>query len=216
MKRFILISLLIMPSLLFSQKIEKEVTTIDGLKLVIITIGDWKHYYNNDTLVGSWFENDTIKYNYSKEGRLQYKEVTEADTTYHAKPISYAWSVEWTKIRYEVVDIEEVIEIIEPINLFDPNDSDVSIGYYVNCNLGILNSNYNYNASGFMPISGGKEYSLSYKHQIAWYDEDKTYISGSNSSDSNKVQLAPDNAAYLRCTIILSEFDTFTVTEVKD
>lgn len=94
-------------------------------------------------------------------------------------------------------------------NLFNPNDSDVALGYYVYYGSGELSANSIYNATGYIPVVGGQNYTTSYKHQIAWYDSNKVYISGSNSSDENTTQLAPTNAAYCRCTVAETLWSVF-------
>lgn len=96
-------------------------------------------------------------------------------------------------------------------NLFNLNDADVAIGYYVNSTNGNVEANAPYNATGFIPIAGGAIYTLSYKHHIAWYDASKAFISGSPLSDANKTQTAPANAVYLRCTVGTASWATFQV-----
>lgn len=212
--KYLLLAIILLPSLINSQRVAKEVTTDGAFKNVTITIGYWNHHYRNDTLVGSWYETDSIKYNYGANGELIFKEVTQGDTTYYATPINYAWSVEWTKIKYEVKEYDEVIEIVEitgPVNLFSIDDEGIELGYYIGYNNGLALSNANYNASGYIAVESGKEYSISYKHQVAWYDSDKVYLSGSNSTDADNNQTAPAGAFYLRCSILSSEFNNFEV-----
>lgn len=96
-------------------------------------------------------------------------------------------------------------------NLANPNDPDVLLGYYVDSTNGNPTSNASYNATGFIPITAGATYALSVKHQIAWYDASKQYISGSPSADGNKTQAAPAGAAFLRCTVPVSSWATFQV-----
>lgn len=97
-------------------------------------------------------------------------------------------------------------------NLFVITDPDVAIHFFVVYSTGLLQSNSTYNATGYIPVVAGKEYRLSYKNQIAWYDAAKVYISGSSSTDTNILQTAPIGAAYLRCSVVLAEWSAFSVT----
>ena len=94
-------------------------------------------------------------------------------------------------------------------NLFNPNDSGVALGSYVSYFTGKLRANPSYNATGFMPVVGGQNYTMNYKHEMAWYDANKVYISGSPSTDKNLTQQAPANAAYCRCTVITTSWGSF-------
>lgn len=99
-------------------------------------------------------------------------------------------------------------------NLFDINDPDVAIHFFVNYADGTLQSNSIYNTTGYIPVVEGTEYKLSYKNQIAWYDFSKVYISGSNSTDTSIFQTPPIGAYYLRCTVLTTiEWDIFSVTK---
>jgi hypothetical protein len=99
-------------------------------------------------------------------------------------------------------------------NLFNVADPDVTLGNFIEYNTGNLHVNAAYNATGFMPVIAGESYEFSYKHQIAWYDEAKVYISGSNSTDTNPIQLAPAGAHYLRATVVLASWATFSVRDI--
>lgn len=94
-------------------------------------------------------------------------------------------------------------------NLFNP--AEATLGFYVGSLDGNLAGNASYNASGFIPVTAGQNYTMSYKHQIAWYNASKVYISGSSSTDGVKTQLAPTGAFYLRCTIHTTSYGTFQV-----
>lgn len=59
-----------------------------------------------------------------------------------------------------------------------------------------------YFRSGFLPVEGGKKYLANYGRNISWWDENKEFISGSNSRgirDGTGV-VAPNNASYLVIT----------------
>lgn len=90
--------------------------------------------------------------------------------------------------------------IVSP-NLFDKSDSGFTTGYFVNHFTGALASNASYMSSGYVPVSAATTYYIYPKSYLAWYDKNKTYISGVSSSDTNNAQTSPANAAYLRFTI---------------
>lgn len=74
-------------------------------------------------------------------------------------------------------------------------------GKYIQNTTGETGTNADYYASDYISVKGGENYYLSYKHSLAWYDINKVYISGSPRDDIEKIQKAPDNAVYLRCSI---------------
>jgi lysophospholipase L1-like esterase len=95
-------------------------------------------------------------------------------------------------------------------NLFNINDPENELGKFITTSGGI-GTNAIYNATHFIPVEAGETYRLSYKHNIAWYDASKTFISGSASSDTNRTQTAPAGAVFLRCTVLLASWDQFQV-----
>lgn len=98
-------------------------------------------------------------------------------------------------------------------NKFDLNDPDVALGYYVVDSNGNLSANPSYNSTGYISVIAGTSYTLSYKHNIAWYDASKVYVSGSPSTDKVKQRTAPVGAAFLRCTVGVAYWATFQVEE---
>lgn len=96
------------------------------------------------------------------------------------------------------------------------NPTEFVPGKYVQFLNGQLQDNSSYTATGFIPVTAGLSYYMSYKHQIAWYDANKVYVSGSSASDSNKIQVAPANAAFLRCTISNGAVPTFIVAQSSE
>lgn len=91
------------------------------------------------------------------------------------------------------------------------NDPDTAEDFYINYQTGELVSLADYNVTSFIPVLENTNYYLSFKSDIAWYDKNKNYISGSSSSDSNKSQLSPVNAVYLRCTVYYTSWNSFQV-----
>tara|TARA_R110002153_G_scaffold135572_1_gene285205 strand:+ start:4902 stop:8201 length:3300 start_codon:yes stop_codon:yes gene_type:complete len=87
-------------------------------------------------------------------------------------------------------------------NLFNINDSEIAIGSFVNSN-GDLSPNATYNTTGYIPISPSTQHVMSYRHGIAYYDENKTFISFSASGGPNPTT-SPAGAYYIRCTVLAS------------
>lgn len=94
-------------------------------------------------------------------------------------------------------------------NLFNP-DTVGEAGYYINPNNGYTPSgSTSYRASDFIPVDPGYAYyfgtrNLSGNAGFAWYDENKTYITGATLTQlntDNKREVSPYNAKYLRWTI---------------
>lgn len=85
-------------------------------------------------------------------------------------------------------------------NLFNSADVDVALGYFPNNNTGVLQANVNYNTSGYVPVVAGKSYTFSIKHYVAWYSSSKVFISGTSDANSNKTQVAPAGAAFVRAS----------------
>lgn len=96
--------------------------------------------------------------------------------------------------------------LIDGGNLFNPADPDCLDDRFVDDNNGTIKTNTAYAVSGFMPVEAGGSYYLSHKSLIAWFDEAKTYISGtSGTEDSDNAQTAPAGAAFLRASYVGSK-----------
>lgn len=94
-------------------------------------------------------------------------------------------------------------------NLFDPMDPDVAVGYFVNQVTGDLDENPAYVASGWIPVTEGTSYTRSFPHSIAWYDADRTYLSGTAGSPTpSPTAIAPNGAAFCRCTFSAANYNT--------
>lgn len=94
-------------------------------------------------------------------------------------------------------------------NLFDK--SKATDGFYVLYTSGVLGSNASYTATDFIEVEPNQSYSVNYDAQMAFYDANKTYISGSNGGGfaGNKTVTAPTNAKYARFST--KEKNTFQV-----
>lgn len=106
---------------------------------------------------------------------------------------------------------EKTIKGISGKNLFNPNDDNVVIAYFPNNTNGNLQANSSFNTTGYIRIESGQSYTFSSKHYVAWYDENRIFISGSPSSDTSKTLVAPSNAKYLRASASTSVWSTFQI-----
>ena len=107
-----------------------------------------------------------------------------------------------------------------PTNLFQYWASDVQIGYAISNTNGDAYVAANWNASGFISITGGNRYYPTEKYNGAFYDAQKRYISGFNVLDTpsptDKMSLlAPPNARYMRITVRPAIWQSFTIYEYR-
>jgi len=105
--------------------------------------------------------------------------------------------------------------ILDDTNLFDESDPDFTPDYYINKNDGTLISNPTYNASGFIEVKEETDYAWNYKSTLAWYDENKVYISGSGNTGDDLVYTleSPVGAAYVRVSISDAALPTYKIVE---
>jgi len=97
-------------------------------------------------------------------------------------------------------DLLAIGGIYQSKNLLNILSSGVSIGFFPSHVTGALNANASYNTSEFIPVSANTQYSFSPKHQVCWYDADKSFISGSPSGEVVQTLTSPASAAYVRCS----------------
>lgn len=117
-------------------------------------------------------------------------------------------------LQPEVNQIKDDIVNINPMwlkgakevgfNLF--NKYSTVNGFYVNSNNGELVANELYCSSDFIEIDNTLTYTTSTGFHGAWYDENKTFISGFNKLTNT---LPPNNAKYARVDCYISNKDTF-------
>lgn len=86
-------------------------------------------------------------------------------------------------------------------NLF--NYATVTTGQFVNYTDGTTSSNSTYNVTDYIAVSPNTQYTLNFKHQLAFYDANKVYISGLNSSylTTPYTITTPSNCAFIRTNI---------------
>ena len=87
-------------------------------------------------------------------------------------------------------------------NLFNKND--VTIGKYVDYKSGQLLTASGYNASDFIEVESNEVYCKNTSTQFAFYDANKTFISGLNT---DRVFTTPSNCRYVRLSVEDSALD---------
>ncbi|PAK49594.1 SGNH/GDSL hydrolase family protein [Priestia megaterium] len=98
-------------------------------------------------------------------------------------------------------------------NLFDK--STVFLDKYINFSTGqMLDSpSQQYVASDFISVNSSKSYAFGLTYQSAWYDTNKTFISGFNPANATYVVKPPSNAAYLRVSVLKTNVATYQIEE---
>ena len=91
---------------------------------------------------------------------------------------------------------------IKSKNLFNKNN--VTSGYYIDYRTGNLTPSTDYSASEFIMVESNTQYCKNTTHQFAFYDVNKTYISGINT---DKVFTTPNNCRYVRLSVKDSTLD---------
>jgi len=93
-------------------------------------------------------------------------------------------------------------------NLFDKNAE--TVGYYVNYSTGVLFTSATYSVSDYIPVLPSTVYIRTADRQMAFYDSNKTYISGLSSYLALGVPFTtPSNAAYCRLSVYDTEKDIY-------
>jgi len=93
-------------------------------------------------------------------------------------------------------------------NLFNKNN--ITTGYYVNYLTGELAPSVAYVSSYYIPVLANTEYVRSHDYQMAFYDSNKTYISGIASGVTGSF-VTPPNCAYIRTSVGINVIDEFQV-----
>lgn len=87
------------------------------------------------------------------------------------------------------------------------NDNKINpYNYNDNCTINTTNGNLSLNhptyfATDYIPVTAGTEYKANVGRNLAWYDSNKEFISGSNGTGIQSGVTAPENAAYIRFTV---------------
>lgn len=97
-------------------------------------------------------------------------------------------------------------------NLF--NKDDITTDMFVSYINGNLSSNTSYVASNYIKIEANTNYTINYFDQIAWYDENKVYISGVDGYQLGvKTITSPSNAVYMRLSVRKTALDSYQLEE---
>lgn len=140
---------------------------------------------------------------------------SEAHPTVPGRPVApYAVPLQnnvvtTSSIQKAAVTVDKASFFIPGVNLFDK--AAVTSGYYVNYKTGNLITNASYSASDYIPVTAGQNYTQSFSHQTAFYDANKTYISGVDalvSPSRARTLTIPAGAAYVRMSVANTALDT--------
>lgn len=140
---------------------------------------------------------------------------SEAHPTVPGRPVApYAVPLQnnvvtTSSIQKAAVTVDKASFFIPGVNLFDK--AAVTSGYYVNYKTGNLITNASYSASDYIPVTAGQNYTQSFSHQTAFYDANKTYISGVDalvSPSKARTLTIPAGAAYVRMSVANTALDT--------
>lgn len=108
------------------------------------------------------------------------------------------------KVKNKKIDINSISPFIvtkNSTNLYDPK-TDEGVNTAIHAVTGVVYTVEGYQASGYIPINGTHLCST-HKHNIAFYDENKIFISGLTGGWSNPLTI-PSNAKYVRTTFSLT------------
>ena len=93
-------------------------------------------------------------------------------------------------------------------NLFNKND--IKTGYYVSYVNGEIQTNSDYSVSGFIKIEAGSTYTINYFDQVAYYNNDKIFVSGVDGFQLGvKTITIPDGVEYIRVSVRNSVLDKY-------
>jgi len=101
-----------------------------------------------------------------------------------------------------------VVNALDSSNLFIK--ANATSGYYVNSTNGNLVASASFYVSEFIAVSPSANYIKSYVHDMAFYDSNQVYISGSTGTTG--IITTPSNCAYVRLSVSNSLFDIYTFT----
>ncbi|EJU14005.1 hypothetical protein LH128_05885 [Sphingomonas sp. LH128] len=87
-------------------------------------------------------------------------------------------------------------------NKINPADPDVVAGYYINSDSGVLAANASYSTSGWVRLKPNTAYSTSDGRQLAFFTENRTYISGRAATGTPGTFTTPANCAWGRFSIL--------------
>lgn len=102
-------------------------------------------------------------------------------------------------------------------NLFDINDVNNNLGKICNYATGVLQTYAPINATDYIPVEAGGEYTFTKRYMWAWYNSSKVFISGSYTGLNQDYTLtAPANAAYVIMSVFLDDWTSLTMIEVDN
>lgn len=178
-----------------------------------------KNYISSSNVIGTLSPSNAFYARFSVidstiPSTIQIEEGTTA-TAYESFKM-YVSSVELNLAEYvKNTEVDALLAAKAPLlvagkNIFNKNSGLVQTGKYISYLNGIYSNNAIYAVTGKIEIpTGTTQITLSYKHQIAFFNSAGVYISGSNSTDTNKTQAVPAGAKYVDCTLLSGGVDSF-------
>jgi hypothetical protein len=108
-------------------------------------------------------------------------------------------SITTEKLANKSVREKKLDKVVLGLNMFDASKR--TTGNYVQYTNGVLQPNATYDATEFIEVEPSTTYIRNFSHQLAFYDANKVYISGINTSASVTdvtTFTTPSNAKYIR------------------
>lgn len=103
------------------------------------------------------------------------------------------------------------------INLFSKTAAGVAYGYKLDYTDGTLIADPNFNVSAWIVVDPAKSYIVSHKHSIVFAAGDplgvSIYKGGIPESDPNTLIIPPAGCNMMRCTVAVSNWEAYSVTE---
>lgn len=115
-------------------------------------------------------------------------------------------------------ELDGFTDYISSSNLFNKNDPEVLYGQYLNTATTIAN-NSSLNVTGYIPVKEGVTYYFGstndgkFSRTTAFYDVDKVSIVDSFLSSAAYSVIAPQGAAYMRCSFLANKWEQSSVNE---
>lgn len=116
----------------------------------------------------------------------------------------------------QVLGIDEFVDNklgAESINIVDPSKK--TDGFYVDFNSGVFLKADDFCVAGLYEVSASTTYKINrdYYQQFAFYDENKTYISGQSGPSAGNTFTTPENAKYVALTVLKTDFPHLIVAK---
>lgn len=129
---------------------------------------------------------------------------------------AYGYCVDNAKLARALLSANNVNFLTTGKNLY--NYATDTVDTYISWTSGNPEANADYRASDFIPVLPNTEYTQSTTLHYAWYDVNKVFISGSNSTNASgpRTITSPSNAVYIRVnTRISTNFEPYSSYQLE-